>query len=94
MTDSAESPSTTQLQAPSAAPDISVQGATGWVDWAVVAAVVAVALWYLYRKLWAKRGECGGCAKGKSGCAVQQANRRAQTEQTVKVPIDRIQRRH
>jgi hypothetical protein len=67
-TDNAALP--TQTQSPPMAPDISADAATGWVDWAVVAAVLAVALWYLYRKLWAKRGGCAGCGKG-SECAVR-----------------------
>lgn len=81
-----------EAQPTSAVPDIDTQPATSWVDWAVVAAVLAVALWYLYRKLWAKRGDCGGCAKGKSGCAVQQATRRAQAQEGAEVRIDHIQR--
>ena len=92
MSEAENRPQPSEAQPTSAVPDIETQPATSWVDWAVVAAVLAVALWYLYRKLWAQRGDCSGCAKGKSGCAVQQASKAAQTKGTVHVPIDRIKR--
>ncbi|MGD2021414.1 MAG: hypothetical protein PVJ47_10180 [Thiohalocapsa sp.] len=92
MTEADKTAVPTEAQSPPAAPDVSAEPATGWVDWAVVAAVIAAALWYLYRKLWARRGTCGGCAKGKSGCAVQQATRRAQAQEGTEVRIDHIQR--
>ncbi len=92
MTNPADAPSTTQLESPSANPAINAEAGAGWLDWAVVAAVVAVALWYLYRKLWANRGECGGCAKGKGGCAVLQASRRAQVEHRTQGPMDHLER--
>lgn len=62
-----------EIQAPPATPDISADRASGWMDWAVVAAVLVVAVWYLYRTLWAKRGGCAGCAKckGEGQCSVQ-----------------------
>lgn len=92
MSEAENKPQPTEAQPMSAVPDIDTQPATSWVDWTVVAAVLAVALWYLYRKLWAQRGDCSGCAKGKSGCAVQQASKSPQTRGTVHVPIDRRER--
>lgn len=80
-----------ELQAGPSVPDISVDAASGWLDWALVAAVVVVALWYLYRSLWAKRGQCGGCAKGKGGCGVQRSARDA-GQTVVQLPIERIGR--
>ena len=92
MSEAENRPQPSEAQPTSAAPDIETQPATSWVDWAVVAAVLAVALWYLYRKLWAQRGDCSSCAKGKSDCAVRQATKAAQTKGTVHVSIDRIER--
>ncbi len=41
------------------------------VDAGIMALIFGVALWYLYRQFWRKRGACGGCAKGAGGgCAV------------------------
>lgn len=41
-----------------------------WLDIGVVVLVIAVALVYLYRKLWKKRGACAECAgNGCSSCA-------------------------
>ncbi|MBK5939924.1 hypothetical protein [Halochromatium roseum] len=41
------------------------------VDAGIIALILGVALWYLYRQFWRKRGACGGCAKGAGGgCAV------------------------
>ncbi|WP_114007762.1 hypothetical protein [Cohaesibacter intestini] len=34
-----------------------------------VALIVAVALFYLYRKLWAKRGACSDCTSGGPTCS-------------------------
>jgi ABC-type nickel/cobalt efflux system permease component RcnA len=92
MSEADSNPRSTETQSQAAVPDISAEPTTNWVDWVVVAAVVAVALWYLYRKLWARRGDCSGCAKGKSGCAVQQASRRAQAKGAVQVPVDHLHR--
>jgi hypothetical protein len=78
----------TETQPPPATPDISADAATNWADWAVVAAVLAVALWYLYRKLWAKRGGCGGCGKG-SACAVRRTAGAAPPPGSVEVKLDR-----
>ncbi len=94
MSQPSDTPLRAESQPPPAAPDISADQALSWLDWAVVSVVVAVALWYLYRKLWARRGDCAGCAKGKAGCAVQRATRRAQADSAIEVAIDRIHRRH
>ncbi|MGR5078316.1 FeoB-associated Cys-rich membrane protein [Photobacterium swingsii] len=40
-----------------------------WHDLALLGVVVAIAIYYLYRKLWKKKGECGSCASCASGCA-------------------------
>ncbi len=43
----------------------------GWTDIAIVLAIVAAAVYYLYRKLWRKRGQCSGCAsKDQAGCPI------------------------
>jgi hypothetical protein len=77
----------TETQPPPATPDISADAATGWADWAVVAAVLAVALWYLFRKLWAQRGGCGGCDKG-NDCAVRQIAAGTPRPGSVEVKLD------
>lgn len=38
-------------------------------DFLVVGVVILVAIFYLYRKLWLRRGACSGCASSKAGCA-------------------------
>lgn len=41
----------------------------GWGDIAITAAIVAAAVYYIYRKLWKTRGQCEGCAsQGQAGC--------------------------
>lgn len=40
------------------------------VDAGIMALILGVALWYLYRQFWRKRGACGGCAKGAGGGCV------------------------
>lgn len=48
----------------------------GWVDITVTAAIIAAAVYYLYRKLWRKRGQCSGCtSKGQAGCPVGKPER-------------------
>jgi uncharacterized membrane protein len=80
-------------------PEISAEAPLTLLDLGVVAAVVLVAAWYLYRRLWRRRGACGGCAEGNGSCAVQRANRQAsaprkapqdQGGQSVHVPIDSL----
>lgn len=92
MNETPNNPRPTATQPTPTAPDISAEPATSWVDWTVVIAVLAVSVWYLYRKLWARRGDCGGCAKGRSDCAVQRGGRRTQANGVVQVPINRIDR--
>lgn len=84
-----------------AAQDISAEQQFTLVDVGLVAAVVAVALWYLYRQLWTRRGQCGGCAKGAGSCAVQRGTQPPAAEngctggggREVGVPLDSIRRR-
>ena len=38
-------------------------------DLLLVALVMLVALIYLYRKLWTKRGACSDCTSGGGGCS-------------------------
>jgi len=40
-----------------------------WWDLLPVALIVMVALFYLYRKLWAKRGACSDCTSGGPTCS-------------------------
>lgn len=47
----------------------------GWLDIAVAAAIFVVAVWYLYRNLLPKRGQCTGCSsQGKGSCAVNRSD--------------------
>lgn len=76
-----------------AIPEISAERPVGLVDIVLVAGVVGIALWYLYRILWTRRGGCSGCAKGRGDCAIQRGRAAAHdpgTNKTVQVPIDRI----
>lgn len=41
----------------------------GMWDLVLVGLVILAAAFYLYRKLWLKRGACSGCASAKAGCA-------------------------
>ena len=41
------------------------------VDVGVVLAVVALAVYYLYRKLWRNRGACSSCSNKKGSCQVK-----------------------
>jgi hypothetical protein len=44
------------------------------VDAGIIALILGLALWSLYRQFWRKRGACGGCAKGgEGGCAVSRS---------------------
>jgi hypothetical protein len=75
---------------PAPAIDISAEQPVGWVDLAVVAAVVGVALVYLYVKLWRRRGRCGGCGNGASGsCGVDRMADRSRASQAATVTIPR-----
>jgi len=64
----------TELHSPAAPPEaadiVNTKTPLGWGDIAVTAAIVAAAVYYIYRKLWKKRGQCEGCAsQGKAGCS-------------------------
>jgi hypothetical protein len=61
--------STTGTTTEPAVPDISAEHHFGWADTAVTVAIVAAAGYYLYRKLWRRRGACGECGDGKGCCA-------------------------
>ncbi|MBB4305418.1 hypothetical protein GGD81_004495 [Rhodobium orientis] len=43
--------------------------AQGLLDYAVLGLIVAAAVFYLYRRLWRRRGDCGGC--GTKGCQMK-----------------------
>lgn len=57
-----------QAQVPTAKLVVNTDTPLGWIDIAVTTAIVAAAVYYLYRKLWRRRGQCAGCAsQGKAG---------------------------
>ncbi|NCA72862.1 MAG: hypothetical protein EOM91_22970 [Sphingobacteriia bacterium] len=61
-------PTTGHTQVPTAETVVNTTTPLGWVDIAVVALIVGAALYYLYRNLLPKRGQCSGCAsQGKTG---------------------------
>jgi len=65
------------------------------VDVGVFGLVLGLALWYLYRQFWRKRGACGGCAKGGAGgCVVSRsiAKLEDQTPSGVCVSVDAIRK--
>ncbi|WP_147431064.1 hypothetical protein [Thiocapsa rosea] len=68
--------------------DISAEQPVGWLDLAVVAAVVAVALVYLYGKLWRRGGRCDGCGKGACGVVDRVADK-SRSSHAVPVAIPR-----
>ncbi|QVL48204.1 MAG: hypothetical protein KFB96_21665 [Thiocapsa sp.] len=72
---------------PAPAIDISAEQPAGWVDLAVVAAVVGVALVYLYRKLWRRGGRCDGCGQG--ACGVERVADKSRPSHAVAVAIPR-----
>ncbi|MCW2306952.1 hypothetical protein [Rhodobium gokarnense] len=49
--------------------------AQGLLDYAVLGLIVGAALFYLYRRLWRRRGDCGGC--GTKGCQMKPVADRA-----------------
>ncbi|OKL43346.1 hypothetical protein [Pseudovibrio exalbescens] len=42
---------------------------SGLADYAIVVLVILGALYYLYRKLWVRKGACDSCPQSKTGCA-------------------------
>jgi uncharacterized membrane protein len=91
MPDNASADNAATETAASTSPIIGAEPAITLIDIGVVGAVLAVALWYLYRRLWARRGSCGSCgAKDKASCAVQRSTAAAQAggrESGVTVPL-------
>ncbi|MFP4075906.1 MAG: hypothetical protein ACLFTD_05385 [Halochromatium sp.] len=70
------------------------------VDVGIIVPILVLALWYLYRQLWRKRGSCGGCAKGGEGsCAVSRSVARSdacaaeQPPTVARIPLDSIRKR-
>ncbi|WPL17058.1 Virus attachment protein p12 family protein [Thiorhodovibrio winogradskyi] len=63
---------TTTEVAQTVAPKITAgRGASsGWFDLAITGVVIALALFYLYRKLWRQGGRCDGCGQA-GGCAIK-----------------------
>lgn len=73
-----ESPSQSSISqvTPPAVPDIRAERPGGLFDWALTGAIVAAALYTLYRKLWRQGGRCDGCGQAKNGsCASTTDNR-------------------
>ena len=63
------------VQAPTAEIVVNTTTPLGWVDVSVASAIVAAAVYYLYRKLWRRRGQCAGCtSQGKTGCAANKVD--------------------
>jgi len=91
--ESTQHESTQQAQAQSLqttadqAPVVRTEPPLTLIDAGIVALVLVLALGYLYRQLWRKRGACGGCAKGAGGgCAVQ-------PPQINRVPVESVRER-
>ncbi|MCB1754124.1 MAG: hypothetical protein KDJ38_01295 [Gammaproteobacteria bacterium] len=80
----------TTTQAASANFTVSAERDFSWLDSGLVLAVIAVAFYYLYLKIWRKRGACSSCGN-KKGCGVSQAN--AGASSGVHIPVDKIQGR-
>lgn len=61
-------PTTEHTQVSTAEIVVNTTTPLGWVDIAAVALIVGAALYYLYRNLLPKRGQCAACAsQGKAG---------------------------
>jgi len=57
-----------EARAPGAV-EIATEPGAGWLDIGVTALVIAVAVYYLYRKLWRNQGRCSDCgSKGQGAC--------------------------
>jgi hypothetical protein len=86
----APSPSMASTVAVDPAPAIviSAEQPIGWVDLAVLATVVGVALVYLYVKLWRRGGRCDGCGKG-GACGVERVSDTSRPSHAVPVAIPR-----
>lgn len=102
--ESTQHESTQQAQAQSLqsrvdeAPVVRTEPPLTLIDAGVLALILALALWFLYRQLWRKRGACGGCAKGAGGgCAVARSNARTsapvQPPQISRVPVESLRKR-
>jgi hypothetical protein len=66
------------------------------VDAGIIALILGLALWYLYRQFWRQRGACGGCAKGgDGGCAVSRSIAKSEDRGTATtcVSVDAIRKR-
>jgi hypothetical protein len=74
----------------SAAEIVKAEQEFALADMGVVLAVIAVAVVYLYRRLWRKRGACAECGNKDGHCQVKQT--KAQGNIT-KVSVDDIGRR-
>lgn len=63
----------TGTTAANVAPDIDLdaeQAIQGW-DWLILIVVVGVALLFLTKRLWRRKGGCAGCGRA-GACAAQQ----------------------
>jgi hypothetical protein len=74
MTDASNAESGGVIEAPPTEVAIDTEPGAGWLDLGVTAAVIVVAGYYLYRKLWRNQGRCAECgSKGQGGCAAGKA---------------------
>ncbi len=101
MTESAQQVPEHQMQASVVeAPVVQAEPPITLVDVGIIAPILVLALWYLYRQLWRKRGSCGGCAKGQEGsCAVSRSAARSGAQAgeppptVTRIPLDAIRKR-
>jgi len=74
MSETSRSESDAVVAAPATEVAIETEPGAGWVDLGVTAAVIVVAGYYLYRKLWRNQGRCAECgSKGQGACAAGKA---------------------
>lgn len=101
MAESAQQSQTHSMQTTvDEAPVVHAEPPITLVDVGIIAPILVLALWYLYRQLWRKRGSCGGCAKGQEGsCAVSRSVARSGARSAepppavTRIPLDAIRKR-
>jgi hypothetical protein len=77
----------TVAQSESAADIVTTETGFAWTDAGIVVAVIVVAVIYLYRKLWHKRGACPECGNEDGHCEVKRQNEHGGV---TRVPVDHI----
>jgi len=71
--------------------EIATEPGAGWLDLGVTALVIAVAVYYLYRKLWRNQGRCSDCgSKGQGACPTGTGSDAEACESRVEIPLDSI----